>query len=214
MLHAFSLWFHQFLENHRSAEWIAAFALIGQLGIFMLHAWILHRHSEALDETVKIASTQAETGKLMATALDQQSKILAEQAKIMDEQFNFQRSVAAQADRQEVFTALLRLRESFHMLIAKVQDPSDRYAPRIAEEQQMLARLLANTLPVQRAFISSVHLTPEEKDFCGRYLLEVSNAVEGDANLPACLHKMKAVDAKYSEDEFLKMVTKIGKPQE
>jgi len=203
-----------FVEHHSSPEWIAAFALLIQAGIFLLHARILHKHSAALDKTVEIANTQAETGKLMATALDQQSKILAEQTKIMGEQFKFHRATMAQADRHEVFSSLISLRTSLKLLIAKVQEPGERYAPRIAEEQRMQAALLAHMLPVQKAFISSVHLTPEEKDYCARFIVDVHDSVEGDANLPARLHQMKQVDAKYPDTDFLKMVAKIGKPQE
>jgi len=139
---------------------------------------------------------------------------LTEQTKIMGEQFKFQRAAMAQADRQEVFSSLISLRTSLQMLIAKVQEPGDRYDPRVAEEQRMQAALLAHILPVQNAFVCSVHLTPEEKDYCGRYIVDVHEAVSGDANLPARLRKMKQIDAKYSEADFIKMVAKIGKPQE
>lgn len=195
-----------------SPEWIAAIALLIQAGILSLHAWILYRHGKALDKTVEIASTQADTGKLMATALEQQGTILAEQTKIMTEQFKFQRAVTAQADRQEVFDALLSLRTSFLMLIAKVQEPGERYAPRVAEEQRMQAALMAHTVPVRKAIISSVHLTAEEKEYLGHYIVDVAQAVTADANLVASLPKMKQVEEKY--DDILPMLVKIGQPQE
>ena len=57
MFHAFVVWLHQFYANHSSPEWIAAFALLVQAGIFIAHALILHKHSEALEKTVEIANT-------------------------------------------------------------------------------------------------------------------------------------------------------------
>jgi hypothetical protein len=213
-MHMLRVWLSNFTQHHSSPEWIAAFALLIQAGIFLLHARILQKHGKALDKTVEIAGTQAETGKLMATALDQQGTILAEQTKIMDEQFKFQRSAMAQADRHEVFSALISLRTSLRMLIAKIESPGTRLPERIAEEQQMQESLLAHTLPVQKAFFSSVHLTKEEKDYCGHFTVDVNDAVEGDANLPARLPKMKQILVKYPEAEFLKMVAKIAQPKD
>lgn len=97
----------------------------------------------------------------------------------------------AQADRQAVFSALLSIRSSLHMLIAKIQEPGERYDPRVAEEMRMQAALLAAILPVQNAFISSVHLTPEEKDYYGRYIVDVCDVVSGDSNFPSRVPKMK-----------------------
>ena len=207
------------LEYLRKPEWIAAIALSIQALIFLLQAaflaWqasILRRHAAILEEHTEIAGTQADTAVLIGKALDQQGKILDEQAKIMGEQFKFQRAAMAQADRQQVFAALLSLRESLHMLIAKVEEPGERYPPRVAEEQRMQAALLTQTLPIQSAFISSVHFTPEEKNYCGRFVVDVVDAVSGD-NLPARIPKMKQIQQKYAESDFLKMVAKIGKPQ-
>jgi hypothetical protein len=98
-----SMWLRNFVEHHRSPEWIAAFALLIQAGIFGLHAWILHRHGKSLEENVKIAKTQTDAGQLMAKAWEQQGKTLDDQTKIMNEQFKFQRRVTAQADRQQTY---------------------------------------------------------------------------------------------------------------
>jgi hypothetical protein len=198
----------------RKPEWVAAIALLIQGAILLLQAVILRRHGATMEEHAGIAKAQAETAALIGKTLDQQEKILREQTKIMAEQFRFQRTAMAQADRQEVFSALLSIRKSLHMLIAKIQEPGERYEPRIAEEQRMQAELLAAILPVQNAFITSVHLTPEEKDYFGRYVVEVYDAVAGDMNFPSRLPKMKLVQQNNSEADFLKMVAKIGKPQE
>ncbi len=201
------------VEFLRKPEWVAAIALLIQAAILLLQAVILRRHGTTMEEHAGIAKTQADTAALIGKALDQQGKILAEQTEIMDAQFKFQRAAMAQAERQQVFDALLRLRSSLHMLIAKVEEPGMRYEPRVAEEQRMKAALLTQMLPVQNAFISSVHLTREEKDYCGRYVVDVFDAVSGD-NLPARLPKMKQIQEKYSESDFVKMAAKIGRPQE
>ena len=198
----------------RKPEWVAAIALLIQAAILLLQAVILRRHGATMEEHAGIAKAQSETAALIGKALDQQEKILAEQTKIMAEQFKFQRAAMAQADRQEVFNALLSVRNSLHMLIAKIQEPGERYDPRVAEEQRMQAALLAAILPVQSAFISSVHLTPEEKDYFGHYIIDVFDAVSGDNNFPRRLSQMKLVQRKYSDSDFVKMVAKIGKPQE
>ncbi|MGA9039744.1 MAG: hypothetical protein WB421_04340 [Terriglobales bacterium] len=196
----------------REPEWVAAIALLIQAGILLLQAAILRKHGETMEKHAEIAKGQSETAALIGKALDQQGKILDEQTKIMDEQFKFQRATMAQADRQQVFAALVALRNSMHMLIAKIEEPGERYPPRLAEEQRMQAALLTHMLPLQNAFISSVHLTPEEKDYFGRYSVDVFDAVSGDVNFPARLPKMKQVQQKYSESEFIKMAGRIGKP--
>src|ERR1017187_1161356 len=198
-----------FVEFLRKPEWVAAIALVIQAAILFLQAVILRKHGKTMEEHARIAKTQADTGVLIGKALDQQGKILAEQTKIMNEQFKFQRAAMAQADRQEVFDSLLSLRNALHMLIAKVQEPGERYPPRIAEEQRMQARLITHLLPVQQAFISSVHLTAEEKDYIGRYVVDVGEAVSGDINLPARLPQMKEIDRKYPESDFIKVIAKI-----
>jgi hypothetical protein len=202
------------VEFLRKPEWVAAIALLIQSAILLLQALILRKHGATMEQHAGIAKMQADTAALIGKALDQQGKILEDQTKIMNEQFRFQRASMAQADRHEVFSALISLRTSLHMLIAKIQEPGERYPPRIAEEQRMQAGLLAHTLPVQKAFISSVHLTREEKDYFGRYIVDVTDAVSGDTNFPARLHQMKQVQQKYPESEFLTMVAKIGRPQE
>jgi len=203
-----------FVEFLRKPEWVAAIALLIQAAILLLQAVILRRHGATMEEHAGIAKAQAETAALIGKALDRQERILAEQTKIMSEQLKFQRAAMAQADRQEVFSALLSLRTSLHMLIAKIQEPGERYEPRVAEEQRMQAALLAAIVPLQNSYISSVHLTREEKDFFGQYIVDAVDAVSGDSNFPRRLPKMKAVQEKYSDSDFVKMVAKIGKPQE
>jgi hypothetical protein len=202
------------VEFLRKPEWVAAIALLIQAAILFLQAVILRKHGATMEEHAGIAKAQAETAALIGKALDQQGQILSEQTKIMGEQFKFHRAAIAQADRQEVFSSLISLRTSLQMLIAKVQEPGERYDPRVAEEQRMQAALLAHVTPVRNAFISSVHLTPEEKDYFGNYVVDVFEAVSGDINLPARLPKMKEIQQKYSESDFLKMAAKIGRPQE
>lgn len=207
----FMRFFHDFLGK---PEWVAAFALLIQAIILIIQAKILGRHADTMEEHTKIAGTQAKTAELIGQALGQQGKILTEQTKIMDALFKFQRAAMAQADRQEVFSALISIRSSLHMLIAKIQEPGERYEPRVAEELRMQAALVAAIFPVQNAFISSVHLTSEEKDYFGRYIVDVCDVVSGDSNFSSRLPKMKLVQQKYPESDFLKIVAKIGKPQE
>jgi len=194
------------VEFLRKPEWVAAIALLIQAAILLLQAAILRKHGTTMEEHAGIVKAQAETAKLIGNALDQQGKILEEQTKIMDAQFKFQRAVMAQADRQKVFNALLSLRKSLHMLIAKIQEPGDRYPPRVAEEQRMQAELLTQILPPQEAFISSVHLTPEEKDYIGRYIVDVFDVVSGDTNFPVRLNQMKYVQQKFNAEEESIMV--------
>jgi hypothetical protein len=202
------------VEFLRKPEWVAAIALLIQAAILFLQAVILRKHGTTMEEHAGIAKAQAETAALIGKALDQQGKILDEQTQIMDEQFKFHRAAMAQGDKQKVFDSLLGLRRSFHMLIAKIEEPGQRYEPRVAEEQRMQAELLTLMLPLQNAFISSPHLTRDEKDYFGRYTVDVFDAVSGDKNFPARLPKMKEIQQKYSESDFLKMAEKIGKPQE
>jgi hypothetical protein len=205
-------WLLNFVEHHRSPEWIAAFALLIQAGIFLLHAWILRRHGKALDKNVDIANTQAKTGELMAKAMEQQGKILDDQSKIMNAQFQFQRRVTAQAEKEKVYDCLLKLRTSVIMLISKIEEPGDRYAPRVAEEQRLQAALVSSILPCQKAVVTSIHLTPEEREYFGRYIVDVSDLVVSTTNLPAILPKLKQLHVKY--EDFLAMVAKVAQTPE
>jgi hypothetical protein len=125
-----------FLEFLRKPEWVAAIALLIQAGILLLQALILRRHGETMEKHADVAKAQSETAELIGKALDQQGQILNQQTKIMDEQFKFQRAAMAQADRQQVFDSLLKLRNGLHMLIAKIEEPGMVNESRVAEQQR------------------------------------------------------------------------------
>ena len=206
--------FRFFVEFLRRPEWVAALALLIQAFILGLQAKILRKHGATMETHAQIAGKQAETAELIGKALAQQERILDEQTKIMAQQFEFQRAAMGQADRQRAFDSVLSLRKSLDMLISKIQSPGQRYPDRIAEEQRMQTELLTQILPLHNALLSTIHLTPEEKEYFGAYSVDVLSVVSGDANFPARLPQMKQVQQQYSEQEFLRMVAKIGKAQE
>jgi hypothetical protein len=76
----------------RWPEAIAAIALVIQAFILLQHRRILTGYGEALER-------QAETAKLIGHALEQHGRILSDTARIMDEQFKFQRKIEANIEK-------------------------------------------------------------------------------------------------------------------
>jgi hypothetical protein len=149
------------VEPLRKPEWVAAIALLIQAVILFLQAKILSRHADTMEEHKQIAGAQAKTAELIGQALRQQSSIL-------DDQSKFQKRLAAQAERDKVFGLVRELRSSVVVLtrlcsvtpIHQSNDPENR-----EKQESAWNRLEDAILPCQKALITSIHLSSEEKNY-------------------------------------------------
>ena len=73
----------------------------------------------------------------MAAALDQQSKILTEQTKIMEAQFRHERAVTAQPDRLEVCRALLSVDSTSRLLTSMLETSDTSLAQTVLDVRQL-----------------------------------------------------------------------------
>ncbi len=199
-----------FIDFIRKPEWVAAVALLIQAVILWLQARILRKHGMTMEEHAGIAKGQAATAELIGKALEQHAKILGEQAKLTEEQFKFQRKVEAHATREKVYDQVLRLDGAVQLLIFKIESPGTRDAKRVAEEDVLQGEMVAAVLPVQKATLTSLHLTQEEKDYFRRYTMDLAallyNHLHGNVGL------LKDFRKKY--DDILVMLLKVGQTTE
>jgi hypothetical protein len=185
------------LDFIRKPEWVAAVALLIQAVILFLQAWILREHGKTMAEHAGIAKGQANTADLIGKALERHAKILDEQTKLTDVQFEFQRRLEAHASWGRVYDQLLELNRAVIMMIAKIESPGHRLPERVAEEQMLQAELNAAILPVQKATITSLYLTDEEKDYFRRYLLDLQKTLSYD--LQGKAHTLREFTTKYND---------------
>ena len=195
-----------FTDFIRKPEWVAAVALLIQAVILWLQARILRRHGKTMEEHARIAKDQAATAELIGRALEQHAKILGDQTKITERQFKFQRTIESYAGREKVYDALLELRASVAMLISKIESPGDRYEPRVAEEMMAQTEVVAAILPVQKAVLTSPHLTHEEKEYFRGYTSDLATILA--TNLQGRAQPLKEFTAKYKD--ILSMHFKIA----
>jgi|HubBroStandDraft_1064217.scaffolds.fasta_scaffold243389_2 hypothetical protein len=185
-------------ELLRKPEWVAAVALLIQAVILFTQAWILHRHAETMEKHKEIARTQANTAELIGTALQQQAKILSDQGKIMAEQLELQRRMAAQAEREKVFGVVLELRSRVVVLVSALSaasPPGTTISLGTREKQESSwSSLEAAILPCQKAMITSIHLSQDEKNYFLRYAQAVDAAARS-RNVQA----LQALDDNYKD---------------
>ncbi len=158
------------LEALKKPEWEAAIALFIQAGILALQAKILRRHGETMEEHKAIAKTQADTADLIAKALRQQGEV-------MDEQFKFLRKADAKNERQIVFDLALDVRARVRSLSSTVSSlqPSNYTWEDKARVRDGFDRLGDTILPCQKALLTSIHLSKEEKDYFSRFVIEAGD---------------------------------------
>jgi len=152
------------------ADWIAAIALSIQALIFLIFLWwqdrILGRHAETLEEHTKISGSQAKTAELIGEALGQQGRILAEQTKIMEEQFSFQQRVTMQLETMNVLKFVIAAHRQLVLLDSKI---SRGTAYPTAEFRQDVERhfddLAGAVYECQQAILLSFHLTADQKTY-------------------------------------------------
>ena len=195
------------LETLRKPEWIAAIALSIQALIFLLQAvflgWqatILRRHAATLERHTEIAGTQAETAKLIGKALDQQGKVLDEQTKIMDEQFKFQRTIELKAERVQVFDALMRLHVSFKALLSTLSEVQlSNYTQAMQDRVRSdWRRMQEDLLPCTKAIHTSIHMSPQERDYFMGYVRGVADLTES-SDIRKAIQNVNALEAKYKD---------------
>lgn len=186
------------LEPLRKPEWVAAIALLIQAVILFIQAKILGRHADTMEEHTAIARTQARTAELIGAALEQQGKILSDQGKIMAEQLEFQRRLAAQAEREKVFGVVLELRSRVVALVSNLSvgsPPGTSISPGTREKQESeWSSLEAAILPCEKAMITSIHLNQDEKNYFLRYAQAVDAATRS-RNIQA----LRALDDDYKD---------------
>jgi hypothetical protein len=195
-------------------EWTAAIALGAQAVIFLLQAgilfWqgkILRRHGSTMEEHRDIARTQADTAKLIGQALDQQGKLLDSQTKIMDDQFKFQRKIETQAERTKVFDLVLELRTQFvaakGVLSANIA-PGTTFTQASREKvEHAWQRLSAAIVPCQKALITSIHISQDQKNYFLGFATACDALERGHTNtIEADLKALKKVEDDHKE--FLK----------
>jgi hypothetical protein len=190
-------------ELLRRPEWVAAIALLIQAVILFLQFKILRRHAETMEEHKTIAGTQAETAKLIGQALTQQSKIL-------DEQFNFQKRLAAQAERGRVFDVVLELRSRVVSLLSLLSStPGYQLTSPESREKQEFAwnRLEESILPCEKALITSIHLSPEERNYFLGFAQAV-DALKHTNDVSKELQDLRGIEDRYKD--FAKMMIRAA----
>jgi hypothetical protein len=191
------------LEFIRKPEWVAAIALLIQAAILWLQARILRKHGETMEEHAGIAKAQATTAELIGKALNQHEKILADQTKIMDEQFTFQRRVEAQAARLKVYEALLDVNSNIELLIqVGSQNPAN-----VDSEKRVFSSLVLSVAPCQKAVVTTIHLTPTERTYFLRFLTDVSALALKQSPRPE-VTKFWELKNKYTD--FLTMLSNVS----
>ena len=202
-MHAAWSWFLNFI---RKPEWVAAVALLIQAVILWLQARILRKHGHTMEEHAGIAKKQAETAKLIGQALQQHATILAQQSDITKEQYDYQRRIESHTAREEIYDHLLRLDGDVQLLIFKIESPGTRDATRMAEEAVLQGHLVGSVIPVQKATITSLYLTDEEREYFRRYTMDLAatllNPLNGNVRL------LKDFREKYKD--ILTMTLKIA----
>jgi len=188
------------VEVLRKPEWIAAIALLIQAVILFLQAVILRRHGATMEEHAGIAKAQAETAKLIGQALDQQGKVLDEQTKIMDEQFKFQRTIELKAERVQVFDALMRLHVSFKALLSTLSEVQlSNYTQAMQDRVRSdWRRMQEDLLPCTKAIHTSIHMSPQERDYFMGYVRGVADLTES-SDIRKAIQNVNALEAKYKD---------------
>jgi hypothetical protein len=170
-------------------ETIAAVALLMQAVILWLLWSILRRNRHMLEQ-------QTETAKLIAQALEQQTKI-------MDEQFKFHRKIEAKTERKKIFEAVLGLQTSVVNLIAECSPPSQ--SETAFEEQQRIShkwiRLEGAIPPCLTDLITATHLSPEEKNYCMDFALDLDAVTKRRSlnTLQMNINGLKAISQAYND---------------
>jgi hypothetical protein len=194
-------------EFLRKPEWVAAIALLIQAVILFLQFKILGRHAETMEEHKTIAGTQAETAKLIGKALTQQGKIL-------DEQFKFQKRLAAQAEREKVFDLVLELRSRVVALLSLLSSTPvyQLTSPESREQQEFAWNQLGNAiLPCEKALITSIHLSSEEKNYFLGYAQAV-DALKHTNDVSKELGELRGIEDQYKD--FAKMMMRAAQTPE
>jgi len=165
-----------FIDFIRKPEWVAAVALLIQAVILWLQARILRKHGKTMEEHAGIAKAQATTAELIGKALTQHEKILADQTRLMQEQFSFHRTTVAQVERVKIYSAVLELHTNIKRLAELIEE-----TPRNSElENRAWFKLVMAVPPCQEVVLTSIHLTPEERGyFAADYLDDAANLVAG-----------------------------------
>ena len=199
-------------------EWIAAIALSAQALIFLLQAgflwWqasILRRHATTLEEHTKISDTQAETLKLIASASEQQGRVLAEQTKIMDEQFKFQRKVDAKVERGNLFTLVIEAQTSLEGLVSRLSrlQQSNLTQEDSLELSQSFDMLVQNITACQKAVFIAIHLSAEEKKYYLAYGHDLGT-LNQSGNIAEDFRNADALRGKYRDLLFSSRLGQLG----
>jgi hypothetical protein len=171
------------------AETVAAIALLLQAVILWFLWRILSRQRETMER-------QTETAQLIGHALEQQAKVL-------DEQFKFQRRNEAKIERERIFEAVLALQAKVVDLIAELSPPPQ--SETITEEQQRIShkwiRLEDAISPCLTGLITATHLSPTEKDYCMHFALDLDAvANKRSLNTPQMnVSWLRAISQTYSD---------------
>jgi len=159
------LWFRNSL---RSPEWIAAYALSIQIGIFAWQAWILRRHAGTLEKHTEIAKKQSDTAELIGKALSQQGKI-------MTDQFKFQKQLEAQSERKIMFDLIIELLASVHSLTSKLNASTIVSPEEIEEIRKAWSRMDNVAAACKMAMIGYEHLSEDELNHFAAYLHDIED---------------------------------------
>jgi|HubBroStandDraft_2_1064218.scaffolds.fasta_scaffold434366_1 hypothetical protein len=188
------------LDGLRKPEWVASIALLIQAVILGLQARILTRHGKTMEEHAGIAKAQAATAELIGKALNQQEKILADQTRIMDEQFKFQRRVEVQAGRRKIYEALFEVHQTL-MTIIQVSDTGDGF-----RERNAWGNFIKSIIPCQKEVLTTIHLSDGERQYFKNYLGALIDVIPSDGVGP--VNELKGVVAKHSD--FMKRLTEVS----
>jgi hypothetical protein len=193
------MWFR---ESLKSPEWIAAYALTIQIGIFAWQARILRRHAGTLEKHTDIAGKQEETAKLIGAAL-------AQQQQIMTAQFKFQKQLEAQSERKIVFDLIMNLLTSVYSLTAKLSVVQYSSGSEVEEIREAWTRMDNCATTCQMALLGCEHMSREELKHFSGYLDDVSQLKQTNAANRADYYLLVTLNEKHKD--FLNTVAKNRK---
>ena len=130
----------------------------------------------------------------------QQGKVLDEQTKIMDEQFKFQRTIELKAERVQVFDALMRLHVSFKALLSTLSEVQlSNYTQAMQDRVRSdWRRMQEDLLPCTKAIHTSIHMSPQERDYFMGYVRGVADLTES-SDIRKAIQNVNALEAKYKD---------------
>ena len=170
-------------------ETIAAVALLTQAFILWLLWRILSRHSATMER-------QTETANLLGYVLEQQTKI-------MEEQLTLHSRIEAKMERERIFDAVLGLQAKVVDLTAELSPPPQMVTA--TEEQQRISdkwiRLEDAIPPCLTGLITATHLSPEEKDYCIHFALDLDAITKRrSVNTPQMnINGLRAISQTYND---------------